>query len=108
MTEPLGAITRLNEALSELPGIGPKSAERLTHFLLTGDRQLAIELSDALRAVVETIHPCPECFNLTDQPACPICSDPRCDAEVLCVIETPRDLALLERTGSFRGKYHVL
>lgn len=108
MSEPSGAIQNLLEELAELPGIGPKSAERIAHFLLAGDRKHAAALSDALRAVADTVHPCRECFNLTDRELCPVCSDPRRDASVICVVETPRDVTAFERAGSFRGLYHVL
>jgi recombination protein RecR len=106
--EPIGPITRLNQELAKLPGIGPKSAERITHFLLGTDRRVCVNLAEALRAVLEQVHPCAECFNLTDGELCPICRDSRRDASVLCVVEQPRDVALFERTGSFRGLYHVL
>ena len=108
MSEPSGAIQNLLEELAELPGIGPKSAERIAHFLLGGDRKHAVALSEALRAVADTVHPCKECFNLTDRELCPVCSDPRRDASVICVVETPRDVNAFERAGNFRGLYHVL
>jgi len=98
----------LLEELVKLPGIGPKSAERIAHFLLAGDRQNAVALSEALRAVAEKVHPCRECFNLTDRDLCPVCSDPRRDAGLICVVETPRDVTSFERAGNFRGLYHVL
>jgi len=108
VAEGAGAIGRLNAALSELPGIGPKSAERITHFLLQGDRDVAAELASSLHAVIDTVNPCRECFNLTEGDLCPVCSDPRRDAGIVCVVETPRDVGLFERAGSFRGLYHVL
>jgi recombination protein RecR len=108
LSEPSGVIQRLLEELAELPGIGPKSAERIAHFLLAGDRKHAVALADALTAVAERIRPCKECFNLTDQELCPVCSDPRRDASMICVVETPRDVAAFERAGNFRGTYHVL
>ncbi len=104
----IGAIERLNAALTELPGIGPKSADRIAHFLLLGHRDVAAELAESLRGVVEKVTPCRECFNLTEGEVCPICSDPRRDAAIICVVETPRDVGLFERAGSFRGLYHVL
>src|SRR6185437_1063799 len=108
VSEPSGVMQRLLEELAELPGIGPKSAERIAHFLLAGDRRHAVALGEALQDVAEKIRPCKECFNLTDQERCPICSDPRRDAGVICVVETPRDVAAFERAGNFRGLYHVL
>jgi recombination protein RecR len=106
--EPVGAIAKLLRELTRLPGIGPKSAERIAHFLLAGDRRAAAELADALREVAERVRPCRECFNLTEGDLCPVCRDGRRDAGVICVVESPRDVALFERAGSFRGLYHVL
>jgi recombination protein RecR len=108
VSEPAGVIAKLLEELTKLPGIGPKSAERIAHFLLAGDRRHAAALAEALRSVAEKVHPCRECFNLTDAELCPICSDPKRDAGLLCVVETPRDVNSFERAGNFRGLYHVL
>ena len=108
MSEPSGVIARLLEELTKLPGIGPKSAERVAHFLLSGDRRNAVLLSEALQAVAERIHPCQECLNYTDVELCPICLDPRRDSGLICVVETPRDVGSFERAGSYRGRYHVL
>ncbi|MDY3554317.1 Recombination protein RecR [Gemmata obscuriglobus] len=108
MPEPVGVIAGLLEELTKLPGVGPKSAERIAHFLLAGDRRHAVELADALRAVADRVRPCKECFNLTDGELCPICSDPKRDGGLLCVVETPRDVNSFERAGNFRGLYHVL
>lgn len=108
MSEPAGVIAELLAELVKLPGIGPKSAERVAHFLLAGDRANALALADALRAVASKVRPCRTCFNLTDGELCPICADPKRDAGVLCVVETPRDVNSFERVGSFRGLYHVL
>jgi recombination protein RecR len=108
LAEATGAIARLVEEFTKLPGIGPKSAERIVHFLMSGEQLTAIGLADALRVVVEQIHPCKECFNLTEGELCPICLDPKRDAATICVVETPRDLAALERAGTYRGRYHVL
>jgi recombination protein RecR len=103
-----GAIARLTEELGKLPGIGPKTAERLTHHLLGADRDTVLALADALRAVKESIRRCGQCFNLTEGELCSICADPRRDPQVICVVEQPRDLAALERAHSYRGQYHVL
>ena len=108
MPDPTGAIADLLAALTELPGIGPKSAERIAHFLLMGDRVVASQLAEALKCVVEKVKPCKSCFNLTEGELCPICRDSRRDAAVICVVETSRDIALFERTASYRGLYHVL
>ena len=96
------------DELTKLPGVGPKSAERIAHFLLAGDRKNALLLADALRAVAEKVRPCRECFNLTDRELCAVCSDARRDAGLICVVETPRDVTSFERGGNFRGLYHVL
>lgn len=107
--DPQTAIGRLLAALGKLPGIGPKSAERIAHSLLgAADRDAMKKLIAALVEVNETIHPCRQCFNLTEDDLCPICRDARRDATILCVVEQPRDVATLERTGIFRGLYHVL
>ena len=108
MDEPSGVISRLLDELTKLPGVGPKSAERIAHFLLAGDRKNALLLADALRAVAEKVRPCRECFNLTDRELCAVCSDARRDAGLICVVETPRDVTSFERGGNFRGLYHVL
>ncbi len=102
------AIARLIEEFGRLPGIGPKTAERLTHHLLAADRSQALALADALRAIKESVHPCRRCFNLTEGELCNLCTDPRRDPTLLCVVEQPRDLAALEKAGTYRGLYHVL
>jgi recombination protein RecR len=106
--QPAGAIANLMRELGRLPGIGPKTAERLTHHLLATDRAQVLALADALRAVKENIHRCARCCQLTENDLCALCADPRRDASVICVVEQQRDLAALERAGSFRGLYHVL
>lgn len=106
--EPMTALERLNAALTRLPGIGPKSADRLAHSLLHGNRAVAVELAESLREVIENVKPCRECFNFCEGDLCPICSDTKRDAGLICVVETPRDVGLFERAGSFRGLYHVL
>ena len=106
--EAAGAISRLMEEFGKLPGIGPKTAERLTHYLLAADRTEALQLAEALRGIAERVHPCRQCFNLTEGELCSICSDPRRDAGLLCVVEQPRDLTAMERAGTYRGVYHVL
>jgi len=106
--EAKGAIERVVKGLAKLPGIGPKTAERLTHYLLGEGRKDALELAQALQGIVERVHPCSRCFNLTEGQLCDICSDPRRDPTMICVVEQPRDLAALERVGTYRGLYHVL
>jgi recombination protein RecR len=106
--EPVGAIARLTHELGKLPGIGPKTAERLTHHLLAAGRAEVLALADALRAVIEDVRRCRQCCNLTEGELCPLCADPRRDAAVICVVEQSRDLTALERTATYRGLYHVL
>jgi recombination protein RecR len=101
-------FARLIEALQRLPGIGPKTAQRLTFFLLKRPVDEVRELSEALLAVKERIVHCRVCFNVTDENPCRICADPARDTGVLCVVEEPNDLLAMERTGEFRGRYHVL
>jgi recombination protein RecR len=96
------------EELGKLPGIGPKSAERLTHHLLAQDRTEVLALAEALRAIKENIRLCERCSNLTEAELCAICSDARRDQSTICVVEQPRDLMALERVGTYRGVYHVL
>ena len=108
MDSPQGVIPILLAELTKLPGIGPKSAERIAHHLLAGDRRNAADLADALRAVFDKVRPCRDCFDLTDIDVCRLCRDPKRDEAVLCVVEFPRDVASVERAGSFRGRYHVL
>lgn len=107
-TEAVGAIARLIQELAKLPGIGVKTAERLAHHLVAADRPTVMALADALRAIKDDIRRCRQCFHLTEGELCPICTDPRRDAKVVCVVEQPKDLAALERANSYRGTYHVL
>lgn len=101
-------VARLIDALQRLPGIGPKTAQRLTFFLLKRPADEVRELSESLLAVKERIVSCQRCFNITDEDPCRICADPGRDGGVLCVVEEPNDLLAMERTGEFRGRYHVL
>ena len=101
-------VARLIEALQGLPGIGPKTAQRLTFFLLKRPADEVRELAESLLAVKERIVSCSTCFNVTDQDPCRICSDPARDARLLCVVEEPNDLLAMERTGEYKGLYHVL
>jgi recombination protein RecR len=101
-------FARLIEALERLPGIGPKTAQRLTFFLLKRPLDEVRELSEAVIALKEKITYCRSCFNVTDEDPCRICADPARDSRVLCVVEEPNDLLAMERTGEFRGRYHVL
>jgi recombination protein RecR len=102
------SVRRLTEEFTRLPGIGPKSAERLTHFILQAKPEDALRLARAIEEVKTKVRYCRQCFNLTEGELCDICRDPRRDQSVLCVVEQPRDLASIEKTGAFRGLYHVL
>lgn len=105
---PQGVIARLAHELGKLPGVGPKTAERMTHHLLAAPRNEVLALADALRAIKERIRPCSLCCQPTESEVCAICADPARDGSTICVVESPRDLLSLERSGSFRGHYHVL
>jgi len=101
-------VARLIEAFSRLPGIGPKTAQRLTYHLLRAPDAEARALARALVAVRDEVVFCDRCFNISDAPLCPICRDPGRDDRHLCVVEEPLDVLAIERTGEFRGRYHVL
>ena len=101
-------IERLVAELGRLPGIGPRSAERITFHILKAAREEAVSLAEAIRDVKTKIRPCKRCFNLAEDELCEICADPRRDASTLCVVEQPKDLLALESTGAYRGVYHVL
>ena len=101
-------VAKLIEAFNRLPGIGPKTAQRLTYHLLRAPDVEARALASALVAVREEVVFCERCFNISDAPLCPICRDPGRDQARLCVVEEPLDVLALERTGEFRGVYHVL
>jgi recombination protein RecR len=108
MVEKRGAIARLIDFFADLPSIGRKSAERLAYHVLRMPQAEALAFADAIRAVKEKLHPCATCFNLTEHDECEICTDPRRDRSLLCVVEQVRDLFALEQAGSYRGLYHVL
>jgi recombination protein RecR len=101
-------VARLIESFARLPGIGPKTAQRLTYHLLRAPETEARALASALIAMREQVVFCERCFNISDRPVCAICSDPGRDATLLCVVEEPLDVLALERTGEFKGRYHVL
>jgi recombination protein RecR len=101
-------VARLIEAFARLPGIGPKTAQRLTYHLLRAADTEARTLAAALVDVRDKVVFCERCFNISDAPLCPICRDPVRDELRLCVVEEPLDVLALERTGEFKGLYHVL
>jgi len=105
MAEP---IVRLIEELNRLPGIGPKSAQRLTFYLLRAPAEQVQALAEAMKALKERLRLCSVCLNITDTDPCTICSDPERDRTQICVVEEPIDILPLERTKKYRGLYHVL
>lgn len=104
----MSAIEDLVAELAKLPGIGRKTAQRLTFYLLKQPEEAALKLADAIRAVRARVMACGTCGNLGDEDPCVICSDPRRDAQILCVVEEPGDVTAIERAGRYRGRYHVL
>ncbi|MGQ9676737.1 MAG: recombination mediator RecR [Chloroflexota bacterium] len=101
-------LTRLIEELNRLPGIGPKTAQRLAYYLLRVPNDQARNLAEAIREVKEKIVLCSQCFNFTETDPCIICSDEAREAAIICVVEDPLDILALERTRHYRGLYHVL
>ena len=103
-----GVIADLIEELGRLPGIGPKSAQRIAFYLLQADDEDVKRLAATLLEVQEKVRFCDQCVNVSEEETCRICRDPRRDPRLLCVVEEPRDVVAIERTGEFRGRYHVL
>jgi recombination protein RecR len=101
-------LERLLEALRVLPGVGPRSAQRMAYHLLQHDRAGAEQLSQALGQALATVRRCAKCNNFTEEEVCALCRSPRRDASLLCVVETPADLAMVEQTLSYSGMYFVL
>jgi len=101
-------VAALIEELSKLPGVGVKTAQRLTFFLLRSPADQARRLSEAIMRVKESIIYCSRCFNITEGDPCLICSNPNRDQEIICVVEEPLDVLALEKTGAYKGLYHVL
>ena len=104
----MSAIEDLTAELARLPGIGRKTAQRLTFHLLKEPQETALKLAEAIRRVRDQVRSCETCGNLGDDDPCAICRDPRRDATVLCVVEEAGDVSAIERAGRFRGRYHVL
>lgn len=101
-------LERLVEALRALPGVGPRSAQRMAYHLLQHDRAGAEQLAQALAGALSTVRRCARCHNFTEDEVCALCRSPRRDASLLCVVETPADLAVVEQTLSYSGMYFVL
>ena len=108
MTELTESVSRMIREFEKLPGLGKKSAERIAYYLLKVDKPEALALADAIRAVKENVRYCKHCFNLAENELCEICKDPRRNQTLLCVVEQPQDLIILEQTGRYDGLYHVL
>ena len=108
MSEGDGVLKQLVEQFARLPGIGMKSAERLAYHLLKVPGEEALTLAEAIRRVAEDLRRCDNCFNISEEILCDICSDDSRDRSVVCVVEQPKDLQALESSGVFRGLYHVL
>lgn len=102
------AIEKLINELQKLPGVGPKTAQRLAYHLLKTDKKQVRALAEAINAVVEKIRICSLCRNFTEIDPCAICSDPKRDKSMVCVVEEPIDVIAVEKTGVYRGVYHVL
>jgi recombination protein RecR len=102
------SVSKLIDQLAKLPGIGRKSAERITYHLLRVSKGDALGLADAIRDVKENVRYCKTCYNLSEQEECTICRDVRRDQTQLCVVEQPRDLIALEQASTYKGVYHVL
>jgi recombination protein RecR len=103
-----GVIQDLIDELGRLPGIGPKSAQRIAFHIIQSERVDVTRLADVLRTVKERVKFCTVCFNITEEDLCTICRDPRRDESMICVVEESKDVLAVEKTREFRGKYHVL
>jgi recombination protein RecR len=102
------SLVQLIDEMARLPGIGPKSAQRIAYYILQTSNERVFSLSDALIAAKNNIKFCKECFNFCEGDVCEVCTDDRRDEETLCVVEEPKDLTAIERTREYHGKYHVL
>jgi len=107
-TSDTDAISRLVQEFSKLPGIGPKSAQRITFHLLRSSEDKARDLAAALEALKQKVTLCSSCCNVTELDPCPICRNPRRDTTQVCIVEQPQDVLALEHTGVYKGLYHVL
>jgi recombination protein RecR len=104
----ISALEKLVHELSRLPGIGPKTAQRLAYYILRSPSEYTVRLSEALHRVQAEVHSCPQCFNYTDVDLCKYCADPHRSNDSICVVEEPADILRIESSGAFRGRYHVL
>jgi recombination protein RecR len=104
----IAALEKLVHELSRLPGIGPKTAQRLAYYILRSPEEYSHRLAEALMRVQSEVHECPQCFNYTDSNICRYCSDTSRSDDSICVVEEPADIVRIEASGAFRGRYHVL
>lgn len=102
------ALEKLVHELSRLPGVGPKTAQRLAFYILKSKESYPEKLSEALLRVQTEVHSCPECYNYTDRELCKFCEDPHRNNDAICLVEEPSDIFRIESSGAFRGRYHVL
>ncbi|NPD31582.1 recombination protein RecR [Eggerthellaceae bacterium zg-1084] len=102
------SLQKLLDELERLPGVGPKSAQRIAYWMLNTDRATAVRLADAIVEVKDTVRFCSRCFNYAEGDLCQVCASPERDHRTICVVSEPRDIPPIERTGAFRGVYHVL
>lgn len=108
MSELTESVAKTMREFERLPGIGKKTAERIVYHLLKISKEDALALADSIRSMKENVRYCKQCFNLAESELCEICQDPGRDQTLLCVVEQPRDLIALEKTGRYRGLYHAL
>ena len=102
------ALEKLVHELNRLPGIGPKTAQRLAYYILKSKDSYPERLAESLLRIQSEVHTCPECFNYTDRVRCKFCEDPHRNSEMLCLVEEPSDISRIESSGAYRGRYHVL
>ncbi len=102
------ALQKLLDELERLPGVGPKSAQRIAYWMMNTDSATVLRLAEAITEVKSTVHFCSRCFNYAEDDLCEVCRSPQRDRGVICVVTEPRDIAAIERTGVFSGVYHVL
>jgi recombination protein RecR len=104
----IAALEKLVHELSRLPGIGPKTAQRLAYHILRSPTEYSHQLAESLIRVQSEVHECPSCFNYTDSTICRYCTDPHRSDDIICVVEEPSDIVRIEGSGAFHGRYHVL
>jgi recombination protein RecR len=104
----IASLEKLVHELSRLPGIGPKTAQRLAYYILKSPSEFSHQLAKSLVRVHSEVHECPQCYNYTDQEICKYCQDPHRSSDSICVVEEPSDILRIESSGAFKGRYHVL